>query len=121
MMNGDFVNFGLLSHPSRLEGLQVWVDYYHAMSEFDANGVLTSPGLMDGEVTTSGTTAGRVYGDLGELNAVWKDDTSLASYRLDPLQIPTSQVSLDYPLAIRITIFSKNMARPRYIWTARKR
>jgi hypothetical protein len=121
MTDADLLNYGILLRHTRLRHLQVWVDYYHGISEFDTTGALIAPGLMDGETIMSGTAAAvRIYSDLEAVRAEWRSDTTLAKYRIDPTQIPTSLVSTDYPVVIRIAVKTDDMINPRFVWTARK-
>lgn len=110
----SLVTIGVLKQPTGMKDLRVYIDYYRAMSEVDTAGlpIPGQMGLMDGEDVT--------YISLSGLKAIWRDETSLLPYRLDPSINPTTQVSENRPVLIRILITSADLVRPLVFFTGRK-
>jgi hypothetical protein len=104
--NDNLVRLGLLNQSLGLKQVRVYLDYYRAVS----NG--TALGLMDGEQAT--------YQNLNEVNAVWRNEATLLGYRLNPASSPINQVLELQPVLIRITITSPDLPRPLFFFTARK-
>ena len=112
--DNSLITLGILRQPTGMKDLRVYIDYYRGMTELDAAGlpIVGKSGLMDGE--------GSTFNSLTELRAIWRNETSILPYRLDPLIIPTIQVSEDRPLVIRILINSSEFSRPLVFFTGRK-
>ena len=112
--DNSLIALGILRQPTGMKDLRVYIDYYRGMRELDAAGlpIVGKSGLMDGE--------GSTFNSLTELRTIWRNETSIISYRLDPLIIPTIQVSEDHPVVIRILINSSDLARPLVFFTGRK-
>ena len=115
MQDADLIANNLITLPSGIAGLKVYVEYYRAMATKDAAGNVVSSGMMDGE--------GNTYAGLDSLRAVWNKASARNAYRLEATSTSptvTTQVDEGTPVIIRIEIQGTNLPRPRVLFTGRK-
>jgi len=107
----NLVSIGLLRRKTFIPNLKVYVDYYRAVTSYDDAGVVIpgQEGLMDGEKNT-----------YTQVSPIWKNESSLTPFLLDPGSIPTTLVGVSDPIIIRITITSDILVRPIKLFLARK-